>query len=65
MTFQSDAITKLIIYGGKFVIAITNLFQETNFLNLVIFTTVEYFRKTFRWATLLNPGPVQKPSSLA
>ena len=42
MTFQSDAITKLIICGGKLVIAITKLFQETNFLNLVIFTTVEY-----------------------
>ena len=41
MTFQSDAITKLIICGGKLVIAITKLFQETNFLNLVIFTTVE------------------------
>ena len=41
MTFQSDAITKLIICGGNLVIAIIKLFQETNFINLVIFTTLE------------------------
>ena len=45
MTFQSDAITKLIICGGKLVIATTKLFEGTNFPNFVIFKTVDYKKK--------------------